>query len=394
MPIPILLYTYLAAEILAPTLGAFVILNCILFLGKIIPLLDTLLGFGVSLADFLRLCSFIAPQLFLFTLPMSCMMGVIIGTTRLGIDSEIMILKASGIGLYKMLPPVLVIAFSAAALTGYFSIHLIPKANISLQKLMFRLAKEKIDKGLRERQFSDAIGNVVLYTDHIDKNTGEWQGVYVTDMRDRIHPIVIMARSGLMSADPGTMQLALTLKDGSLNRTMENITQHIEFEEYQLNLSLGSSAGMGGQKTDRRSLTLAQLQQRADQMGRHLASGVSLLIEFHQRLALPVGCLILTLLGFPLGLLAGPGQRSPGLGLGLGLFIAYYILITAAKALSESFILPVAPAMWGPNILFTLIMIFSLYSTARDTTAHYLEKGRSVMMKIPENVRNLIAGKS
>ena len=56
-----------------------------------------------------------------------------------------MVLKASGISLYRMLPPVILVALSTAVLTGIFSIYLIPAGNRAKVELAFQLAKEKID---------------------------------------------------------------------------------------------------------------------------------------------------------------------------------------------------------------------------------------------------------
>ena len=386
MTLPFVLYTYLAAEILAPTFAAFVILSCVLFLGKIIPLLDILLDFGVNLPDFIRLCAYIAPQLSLFSMPMACMMGVIIGLTRLGTDGEIMALKASGIGLYRMLPPVLIIALAAALLTGLITVNLLPDSKIARQQLLFQLAKQKIDKGMREKQFSDAIGNVVLYADRIDEDSGAWHGVYVTDMRDKKNPIVVMARHGNLSANIEKMLLSLVLKNGSLHRVQNDITQTIRFDNYRLNLSLPNPTGIPVQKTDKGKLSLAQLRQQARSPDILPEQRAALLMEFHKRLALPVGCFILTLLGFPLGFLSGPGQRSAGLPLGLGLFIAYYVLTTAAKAVGESLILPVAPAIWAPNIVFSLLMFYLLQSGANESATVHLDKGRLLIEKITQRL--------
>jgi len=386
MTLPFVLYTYLAAEILAPTFAAFIILSCVLFLGKIIPLLDILLDFGVGLPDFIRLCAYIAPQLSLFSMPMACMMGVIIGLTRLGTDGEIMALKASGIGLYRMLPPVLIIALTAALLTGLITVQLLPDSKIARQQLLFQLAKEKIDKGMREKQFSDAIGNIVLYTDRIDEDTGEWHGVYVTDMRDKKNPIVVMARHGNLSANLEKMLLSLALGDGSLHRVQGDITQTIRFDNYLLNLSLPNPTGVPVQKTDKGKLSLAQLLQQAQSPDIRAEQRAALLMEYHKRLALPVGCFILTLLGFPLGFLSGPGRRPAGLPLGLSLFIAYYVLTTAAKAVGVSLILPVAPAIWAPNIIFSLITIYLIRSGANETATIHLDKGGLLIEKITKRL--------
>ena len=389
-----MLYTYLAAEILAPTCAAFVILSCVLFLGKIIPLLDRLLDFGVGLPDFIRLCAYIAPQLCLFSIPMACMIGVIIGLTRLAGDGEIMALKASGIGIYRMLPPVLIIALTAAALTGLITVQLLPDSKIARDKLLLQLAKEKIDKGMREKQFSDAIGNFVLYADRIDNDTREWHGVFVTDMRDQKSPIIVMARHGNLSAELGELLLSLNLKDGSLHRVQGDIIQTVQFDRYLLHLSLPNPTGVTTPTTDKGKLSLAQLHQQSKNLNIDAEQRTAMLVEYHRRLTLPVGCFILALIGFPLGLLTGPGQRSAGLPLGLGLFISYYVMTTAVKTVGKNLIMLVVPALWAPNILFTLIMLYLLHSSARESATIHLEKGMLYIEKMTNRLRRRGADKS
>jgi lipopolysaccharide export system permease protein len=394
MVFPFILYTYLAAEVLAPTCAAFVILSCVLFLGKIIPLLDILLDFGVGLPDFIRLCAYIAPQLCLFSVPMACMIGIILGLTRLAADGEIMALKASGIGIYRMLPPVFIIALTAAALTGLITVQLLPDSKIAREKLLYQLAKEKIDKGMRARQFSDAIGNIVLYADRIDDDTGEWHGVFVTDMRDQNNPIIVMASHGNLSADLGELLLSLTLKNGSLHRVQGDITQTVRFDRYLLRLSLPNPTGETTSTSDKGKLTLAQLQEQAKNPNIDAEQRTAMLVEYHRRLTLPVGCFILSLIGFPLGLLAGPGRRSAGLPLGLGLFIFYYVLTTAVKTVGKTHILSVVPALWSPNILFALILLYLLHSSARETAAIHLEQAMLFIEKISNRLRRRGADES
>ena len=68
---PRLLYTYLANQVLAPFYASLVILTSILFLGKLVPILDIILDYNISFSDFIRLYAYFTPQLLLFALPMS-----------------------------------------------------------------------------------------------------------------------------------------------------------------------------------------------------------------------------------------------------------------------------------------------------------------------------------
>ena len=371
-PFPRLLYSYLATEMLAPFFASFVVMNCVFFLVKLIPFLNVVLELEINFADFLRLFSYLFPNMFLYSIPMAAMMGVIISFTRLSSDAEILAFKASGISLYRMLPPVILVSLCIALLTAFFSVSLIPKSELAMKQLMFQLAKEKIDKGIKEDQFTEALGDLVVYVDSIDDETGEWNNVWVSDMRGQVHPVITMAQSGDMEAFIGEMMVTINLQNGSLHRPDGTRSQVISFDTYTLNIPLQTPSILDGDDISTlsaKSMTLAQLQESADLAGRSTEVGKDFLTHYHKRLVLPFGCFVLSLLGMPLGLLAGPGKKAIGIPLGLGFFILYYILFTLGKSLAESASVPVGMAMWIPNVVFLVLTAYTIRQAAKERAA-------------------------
>jgi lipopolysaccharide export system permease protein len=371
---PRLLYTYLINQILAPFYASLIIITSILFLSKLIPILDIIMDYNIGLRDFIRFYAYFTPQLLLFALPMSSMMGVILGTTHLNNENELMVLKASGIGLYRMLPPVILVALSTAILTGLCSIYLIPAGNRAKVELAFQLAKEKVESAMPEKQFSESMGDIVLYADSIDKKNSIWKGVYISDMKDPEHPITIIAESGIAAADSIAGTLTISLNKGTLNRGTSDAVQTIDFERYNMNLPLETPQTNPLARVDESTMLQSELAAEADRLGRNTQKAVNFLNEFHRRLALPVSCFILTLLGFPLGFLSGPRHRTIGIPLGLAIFILYYIFLTGSKIISESMIMPAAIAMWMPNLFFLVLTILFIKNVARDAYIVHLEK--------------------
>ncbi len=371
---PRLLYTYLINQMLAPFYASLIILTSILFLGKLIPILDIILDYNIGFADFIRLYAYFTPQLLLFTLPMSSMMGVILGTTHINNENELMVLKASGISLYRMLPPVIIVALCTALLTGLFSIYLIPAGNRAKVELAFQLAKQKIERSIHEKRFSESLGDIVLYTDRIDQKTNTWNGVYISDMRDSQHPVTIISESGIISADSNRGTFSISLQKGILNRATSDADQTINFEQYDIVLPLETPSTNPLAKAGRSTMLQSELLAEADRLGGNTRTAVSYLNEFHERLALPLSCFILTLLGFPLGFLSGPRHRTVGVPLGLAIFILYYVLLTGAKTLSESLIIPAAFAMWLPNSIFLVLTTLFIRSIAGERHSIYMEK--------------------
>jgi len=371
---PRLLYTYLINQVLAPFYASLIILTSILFLSRLIPILDIILDYNIGLGDFFRLYAYFTPQLLILALPMSSMMGVILGTTHLNNENELMVLKSSGISLYRMLPPVILVGLCTALLTGIFSIYLMPAGNRAKVELAFQLAKEKIERSIPEKRFTESLGDIVLYADRIDRENQTWEGVYISDMRDHKHPITIIAESGTISPDTKSGVLSIALRKGTLNRNTASEVQTIDFDSYDMHLPLDTPQTNPLAKVGKSTMTLNELLAEADRSGRNSPAGAGFLNEYHRRLVLPVGCFILTVLGFPLGFLSGHRHRTIGIPLGLAIFILYYVLLTIAKTLSESLGMPAVLSMWLPNLFFLVLTVFFIKSVARETHTFYLEK--------------------
>lgn len=368
--LPWLLYSYIATEMLAPFFASFIILYCVFFLIRLIPLLEIVLALRIGFADFVRLFSYIFPHMLLYVIPMASMAGVIIGFTRLTNDREILALKACGISLKQMLPPLIAIAATIACLTGYFSIRLIPAGEMGVKQLMFQLAKEKIDKGLKEKEFTETLGDLVVYVDQIDDNKN-WSGVYVSDMRGRQQPLITIAKSGNMTAEMEKMMVTVTLNEGTIHNAEGHDNQVIRFKKYQLQIPLRPPTQIGGEDVTvqtRGSMTQQQLLKAAAKYGPRTKFGRMFLSEYHHRLILPFGCFILSLIGLPLGLQAGPGKRAVGIPLGLACFVLYYITFTATRVMSEDGTLPMVFGMWLPNVLFLLLAFYIFWRVNQEKT--------------------------
>ena len=331
-------------------------------------MLEIVLELGIGFSDFIRLSAYIFPYMLLYVIPMASMTGVIIGFTRMTNEREVLAFKSCGISINQILPPLVVIALIISAITGFFSVRLIPAGESSIKQLMFQLAKEKIDKGIKEREFSEALGDLVVYVDTIDQE-GKWHGVYVSDMRDTEQPVITTAATGNMEAQLNKMRVTIILNDGAMHYSKGRDNQIIKFDRYQLQVPLSSPGKVNGRDithVGRGAMSQEQLLEAAKHYGEDTRKGITYLTEYHHRHVLPVGCFLLTLLGLPLGLQAGPGRKAAGIPLGLAFFVLYYVSFTAFRVMCEDGVLPVTLGMWMPNILFLLITLFVFRRVERE----------------------------
>jgi lipopolysaccharide export system permease protein len=113
-------------------------------------------------------------------------------------------------------------------------------------------------------------------------------------------------------------------------------------------------------------MTMPELLEESKKYGLMDEKGRSYYTEFHKRLVLPVGCLILALIGMPLGLQAGPGKKAIGIPFGLVLYILYYVLFTMGRNISITTSADIVLAMWTPNILFFLLTVLLINRAAHE----------------------------
>jgi lipopolysaccharide export system permease protein len=87
-------------------------------------------------------------------------------------------------------------------------------------------------------------------------------------------------------------------------------------------------------------------------------------IEFHKKLAIPIGCLAFMFFAFPAGLIPKRSGRMVGFGLGLLIALLYWALLFAGQTLGLRFQFSPLLSMWIPN-LAVLLLGLSIYIIRR-----------------------------
>jgi LPS export ABC transporter permease LptG len=115
--------------------------------------------------------------------------------------------------------------------------------------------------------------------------------------------------------------------------------------------------------TPMEAIGLRDLWQRAH--GPSQAAARPYLIELHRRFSFPSACLVLMLVGVPLGLSSKRGGKGTGFVVTLLLVFVYYFLSIIGTALARQDKLPAALGVWGANILFAVAGIFLIQQMSR-----------------------------
>lgn len=354
MPI---LYSYLLSEMTAPFLASLMILTSVLFLGQLLQTFSLVFALGIGWADFLRLTLYLMPKLMMFSMPLASMLGVVLAFNRLAMDHEFLALRAAGVKLRQIVTPVAIFALTVTCLAGYSTIVLMPKGLINMEFLMLKLAREKIDRSIKAGTFSDSLAGIIAYVDRIDPDSGEWQQVYLYDGRNHDQPMTITAKAAHLTADYASLLLGLHLTSGTIDFIDSQISRHIDFERYSINLPVTlpeAGTDKGRKPTEMTQAELLAAGGRGDTPQERV-----MIIEYHQRIVLAAGCFILTILGLAFAARSRPGVRSLAIPAGMFCYLLYYVLFSFTETVAENGLwsIPLPIILWTPNLIFlTLAM--------------------------------------
>ncbi|MDP2104882.1 MAG: LptF/LptG family permease, partial [Desulfobulbaceae bacterium] len=364
MPI---LYSYLLSEMTAPFLASLLIMTGVLFLGQLLQTFNLVFALGIGWADFIRLTLYLMPKLMMFSMPLASMLGVVLAFNRLAMDHEFLALRAAGVKLRQIVTPVAIFALTVTCIAGYSTIVLMPKGLINMEFLMLKLAREKIDRSIKEGTFSDSLAGIVAYVERIDPASGEWQEVYLYDGRNQDQPMTITAKAAHLTADYASLLLGLHLTNGTIDFIDSQISRHIDFERYSINLPVTLPKTGADKGPNPREMSQAALRIAAGKGGAR--SERNMMIEYHQRITLAAGCFILTLLGLTFAARSRPGVRSLAIPAGLFFFLLYYVLFSFTETVAENWTIPIPLPLilWAPNLLFSTLTSVCVLRMDKDT---------------------------
>lgn len=365
------LYLYLVEEQLIPCFVGFLGLTVILLTGRLLQLTRYLFTSSLTVSDLIELMAYALPKLMLFALPMATLMGVLLAFVRLSSDNELIALRAAGVPSTQFLPAVISVVLLATTLSYCNTIYLIPSSSQAFEHKLKSIGKVSLPAFLKEGTFIDIVPNLVFFFKSVDAADLSIEGVFAQDQRQQDVRLVIVAQRAQILVPKALNQLIFKMSDGIITRVPDSLkdAQAITFKSYDLTLSLDelfSGAGKGGK--GKRLMTLSELREAAyDNPQGPQKAILPYALEFHQRLALPLACFFLGLIGPPLGALFRQRSRMTGITLGLIIYLTYYVVLSAGKGLGEGGLIPPSMAIWTPNAACCLLALYLWVKMHRET---------------------------
>jgi len=360
-----ILTRYILGEILSHTLIGCALFTFILFMPYLPNVLEMVVRNSSTFSNAAEIFLFTLPNLFRVTIPMSVLVGILLGLSRLASDSEIIAMRASGLGIGYFLRVSSIVAVGGTLLGLANSLYLAPRANQAILEMEQSLETSQASYQIQPRVFYEDFKNFVLYVQNVRSGTGasNWDQVFMAEVTDPTAPRITTAASATVVSD-STQVLLMRLRNGAQHDTVEDQPDQYNISAFTttdrpLELSAQSDVHLGRRDTAIYALPIGTLLQRI-----HGSDPKPFLIELNNRFAFPAACLVLMLVGVPLGVASRRGGKSSGFVYTILLVFLYYFLSSTGTALGRQNRLPAFLAVWSANLLFAGAGIFLLWQMA------------------------------
>jgi len=376
---------YLTKEIMGPFFVGLLIFTFIFLMNSILRLTELVVNKGVKLIDILKLILYAMPSFLVFTVPMALLMAVLAALGRLSGDNEITAMKVSGIGIYQLVAPIMIFSLVCSLLTSFVAVYALPWGNSSTRELIFNIARNKVNIGIKERTFNSDFKGLVLYVNEIAVRGEKLKGILVSEKGETGEPNTIVAREGYLISDPKSLIITLRLIDGKIHRASKDLNtyQEIGFSTYDINLDLGTIIKEQGSFTKEYSeMSIGELQRKIEELRKGEKSLYHPLQVLYEKFSVPFACLVFGLIAIPLGIQSRPSSKFWGFILSLVVILIYYVFLTFGQILAKNGEIPLPIALWAPNFFIGILGVYMLYKTANDLPINFIVWIERIFRKI------------
>jgi LPS export ABC transporter permease LptG/LPS export ABC transporter permease LptF len=312
-----------------------------------------------------QIAAALLPGVLVFTIPAAVLAGIIIGYSRMGSDSEIVAMRAAGVGTWSLLWPVLVIGIVGSAAALYIHMYEAPQAARDIRKAAIQGALRKLDSPVEPRTFTTEIPGFILYVREGNKANGTWGRVFIYRQEPNGSIAIVTARSGRIDSSEAKSELVLndtvrTTLPGE-NKSEPNSYVVERSEQLRIAINTGRSALLDRLNKDEagpEELGWSELVARA-----YVGSAKEQNEKqrsLHRRLALSFSPFLFAVLGGAIGIRVKRGGRGLGILLSLLVVVIYYLMALLGESLARVGTVSPAVGLWMASVLLASVTIVLL----------------------------------
>jgi lipopolysaccharide export system permease protein len=310
-------------------------------IGAIYKAID-IMARGISIGVVGRFFLYNIPYSLAYSIPISALFSTLLIFGRLSSDSEISAMKSSGLSMWQIASPVILISIVLVCICLYNNCVVYPSTTYANRKLIKGLGVEDPIKLLEEGRFIREFPGYMIYVGKKSKNRVRDLVVYEVDKETGEVTGSIRAGSGIMTADKENAELKIDLFDVRIEIPDPDApddsskTRYVNARNYPIRLDFNELLGSKHVSKKRKNMTIFELARQIRnsetenaQLSEHdrRVEHARNLVEVNQRICLALSPFMFVLIAIPLGITSHRRESSMGMVMSLGIMFIYYIFM-------------------------------------------------------------------
>ncbi|HVH27306.1 MAG TPA: LptF/LptG family permease [Vicinamibacterales bacterium] len=344
---------YIIREVLAPMGLSLLLLTFILSVPPILRQAEELIVKGIAWTTFLHALILLLPSSLSLTIPMSVLLGILIGFGKLSADREFVAMQACGVSPFRLIRPVACIALVGALATAHQIIVALPDANQTYREIVFNVIANRAESNVKPRIFYTEFPSRTIYAREV--TSSGWKEVFLADTYEEGRTTLYLAQTGRLLVDRAKRTVSLELTDGTRHTTSAAKPDEYEGADYDRVLihldpnTVFSSITPTKTPTE---MSIAELRESIAAAAKNGDSANAQRYTIQLKFAIPTAALVLALIGLGLGVSHRKDGRLASFVLGFGVIFAYYVVLWTFRAAGHTGRVPPGLAPWVPNVIF------------------------------------------
>lgn len=297
---------YLFRNLFLTSLFSTLAVTMTIWVTQSLKLIDMVINAGAPFIVFLWMMMLTVPTFLGVIMPIALVGALLFSYNKLTVDSELVVMRAVGMGPWRLAAPALVLAGIVVVLVYVLNVYASPYANRELVRLQYAVRHEFATVLIREGAFNDISDGLTVYL-RKRLESGEMRGLLVHDTRQQGKDISILAQRGVMADSPGGIKVIML--DG-LRQEVDSKTgkmSELYFDRYLVDFQVGDEKPQDRQ-VDPRERTMTELTNPPPDALDNPYMLQQFAAELHMRLSTPLLALAYTMIALA-ALLCGDYNR-------------------------------------------------------------------------------------
>ena len=346
-PMPSLIDRYISRLYVRVAGLSFLALLGLFYISTFIDRSDKIFKGQATTAMIGQLLILLTPQFIYYVIPIAALLSALVTYGLLARSSELTVMKACGISLYRTALSVVVLSLAMSVVLFGLEQRLMASANRQAEALDARIrGRQPKTLNLLNRRWVVGSDTVIYHYGLFDPQRNEMFGL--TTFAPRPDQWALSSETFVRRAI-----FRNNVWTGENGWSQDFSTDPPKWTT----IASSPLAGMESpdyfttEPPDAELMSVAELQQYTSELEPSGYNTTPLKVELHRKLAFPFVTLVMSLLAVPFGIGAGRHGALYGIGLGIVIALSYWILISAFVAIGKAGLLTPVLAGWAPNIL-------------------------------------------